>query len=842
MRMMNRRYLAGILFAIPLLLNAQQKNSLFEVDEDYLTKHDIVYLTPAYEGFEGFPVGNGDLGGMIWNHKKGIEIQLNKNDLFDQSGKESLATLRGGARLTIDLGMPGFEWLYLDDFVGRLSMKNAEVSFDSETPFAENRICSWVAADRNVWLVQISSSNKDQYADSSRIRIGLERYGSRAFPGWYGGYSKNTTIGLENTRSTIIGKDIVLEESFSGLQFSVVCRLTGENANPQKFSANRVELETESLKDHEITLLLAIVTSNESETPTRSARALLDQVENESIEVVKGKHKAWWNNFWERSFVHLGDDYMENIYYLRRYLMASSSRGKFPVVFNGGLWTWNHDVRNWVTPHHWNTQQQYWGLCAQNDCELLNPYLNTYFALMPEAEKHAKLRGAENAILWSEPHDFFGSMTFWDRGDMINNYTPASQIAGFFWEYYQYTGDSVFLETKAYPFLKKAAEFYVQKLEWDSVKNEYFIYPSQPYESPRSNDLKNPITDRNMIISVMSACIEAAQILNKDNDRIQTWQHIIDHVWPIPYMEQAGVGETVHLAYHPDGSIYPGKELSGDWMNHFSANTSLVFPANIVGLDQEGSREFKAMVNVVESHVPYRNAISPDPIVAARLGLGNIVLERLTEGIRRLQHFPQGLFYNIDHWYNLSLYMDSVVQADITTQRDYVYDERTHYPDGHPAKPFIQCGLEPMSIMGAALNEALLQSNEKKIRIFPAVPNGWAPAFKLRARGAFIVSSEMREDGTIPGILIESLAGNDCSIVNPWNEAKVSVLRIDGDRSRVEYKIRDKVLIEFRTLPGALYLISPEEKEAGSTRILKGTPNEKPKSFLEATLGKDRNF
>jgi hypothetical protein len=461
---------------------------------------------------------------------------------------------------------------------------------------------------------------------------------------------------------------------------------------------------------------------------------------------------------------------------------------------------------------------------------------------MPEAEKHAKLRGAENAILWSEPHDFFGSMTFWDRGDMINNFTPASQIAGFFWEYYQYTGDRVFLEKKAYPFLNKAAEFYVQKLEWDSVKNEYYIYPSQPYESPRSNDLKNPITDRNMIISTMSACIEAAQILNKDMDKIQTWQHIIDHVWPIPYMEQAGVGETVQLAYHPDGSTYPGKELAGDWLNHFSANTSLVFPANIIGLDQEGSREFKAMENIVISHAPYRNAISPDPIVAARLGLGNVVLDRLTQGIRRLQHFPQGLFYNIDHWYNLSIYMDSVAQPDITTQRDYIYDERTHYPDGHPAKPFIQCGLEPISIIGAAINESLLQSFNGLIRIFPAVPAGWAPAFKLRARGAFIVSSELREDGSIPGVLIESLSGNICTLVNPWEGKKVSVLRIDGKNRRIQRQQKEQKLIEFSTEPGSSYLILPAGEEPGKPGTYWGSINDKPKKFLEAILGKDRNF
>ena len=169
------------------------------------------------------------------------------------------------------------------------------------------------------------------------------------------------------------------------------------------------------------------------------------------------------------------------------------------------------------------------------------------------------------------------------------------------------------------------------------------------------------------------------------------------------------------------------------------------------------------------------NAISPDPIVAARLGLADVVVDRMQNGIRRLQHFPQGLFYNIDHWYNLSLYMDSVKKPDITTQRDYVYDERAHYPNGLPAKPFIQTGLEPLSIYGATVNEMLLQSNEGKIRIFPATPEDWASAFKLRARGAFIVSAEKLGDGTIPGISVESLKGNVCRVVNPWIDKNISV-------------------------------------------------------------------
>lgn len=835
--------LLALLVFLPSIINAQLNNTIFKVEESYLSKHDIVYRTPSHEGFEGFPLGNGDLGGMLWNNNNGIEVQINKDDLFDQPNAESLATLRGGARLTIDLGSPGFEWLYLDDFEGRLSLKNAEVSLTAKTPFVENDIKSWVSSNKNLWFIQIESKNLRKGNDGAIIRIGLERWGSRAFPGWYGGYSKDTKMGLGNTQSKIIKDDIVLEETFEGLRFSVACRLIGEEAKGQQISNNKVELETSSKINHKITLLVSLVTSNESATPTQSAIDLLDEVEKAGLEEENANHRQWWDNFWEQSFVHLGDDYIENIYYLRRYLIACSSRGRFPVVFNGGLWTWNHDVRNWVTPHHWNTQQQYWGLAAQNDCELMLPYINTYYRLLSYAEKHAKKRGADNSILWSEPHDFFGSMTFWDRGDMINNFTPASQIAGFFWEYYEFTSDKEFLMQKAYPFMKKAAEFYVQTLQWDKEKNEYFIYPSQPYESPRSNELKNSITDRNMIASIMEACIEGAEILKIDTKKVKEWQHIIDHLWSIPYREEPGIGEVMQLAYNPDGSIYPSPEDYGSWTNHFSANTSLVFPANLIGLDQVGSREFNAASNVVRNHAPDKNAISPDPIVAARLGLGDVVLDRMKNSIRRLQHFPQGLFYNIDHWYNLSLYMDSVNQPDITTQRDYIYDQRAHYPKGHPAKPFIQCGMEPLSIIGAAVNEMLLQSNEGKIRVFPAVPAGWAPAFMLRARGAFLVSSELKEDGSIPGVLIESLKGNECKVENPWAQNKISIWKLGGKNEQIRYRLLENNVIGFITEPKATYLIIPERAENQiDPSVYVGIQNQTPKHFLEAILGKERNF
>jgi len=64
----------------------------------------------------------------------------------------------------------------------------------------------------------------------------------------------------------------------------------------------------------------------------------------------------------------------------------------------------------------------------------------------------------------------------------------------------------------------------------------------------------------------------------------------------------------------------------------------------------------------------------------------------------------------------------------------------------------------------------MLQSHGGDIRLFAANPLEGHYAFhSLRARGAFLVSSEMR-DGKVPYALIQSLAGNTCNLVQPFGQ------------------------------------------------------------------------
>lgn len=841
--MIARLLISLIWLFCPLFLTAQSK--LFEKSEAYLSRHDIVYLDPDYNGFNGFPLGNGDMGGMLWLSKTGIDIQINKIDLYDVP-KDGAMTLRSAGRVHLDFGIPCFDYLYLKDFQARLSLQDALSTISSNTPFSNLKIESWVNKKSNLWILDCSIDNNNSSSAFSPS-VSIQRWGSRDFGGWYGGYSRNVSEGLGNAKANISGKDIILQDTFEGgLSFCMACRVVSADNEPSLLSDREgvIRMKMDTKKHFQV--YISIATSNESANPVLLAKRILDDAESKEIVPLKRAHLEWWHSFWMKSFVHIGNDYLENIYYLRRYIMASSSSGRYLAPFNGGLWTWNKDIRQWVTPHHWNTQESYWGLAEQNDCELIRPYIDTYFRLMPQAEAYAAKRGIKNAILWTEAHDFAGKMVSAQWNNMVNNFTPASQMASIFWDYYQYTDNKACLQDTVYPFMKKTAEFYLQYLKWNAKKNEYYIFPSQPYEHEHNSGLKNCITDRYMIESLFNHCIIAARILKMDSDKIAAWKHVIDHLWQPPVLNVPGIGELFGLAYKEDDSLYPSPdEYSKFQFYHFDAHTTAVFPADVLGLDQKGTRYFSIAQRIAMRHPAQVNAITPGPIVSARLGLADKASEHLVNMVSYLQHFNQGLFYNLDHWHKLSRYSTQVDSSALITQRDYIFDLRAVYnrsdagKSGLWAYPFVQCGMETLGIFGATVNEMLMQCHEGKIRIFPATPSSWESAFTLLARGAFIVSSCKDKNNVIHGVEILSLHGNKCRIQNPWGGKKIVITQ---GKNKIHYKQDRKQVISFDTVKDATYLIQVSDTGGQIKMFFPSFTNQKPKHLSEATLGKERTF
>ena len=106
--------------------------SLVDVSE-YLARHDIVYRRPALKPYEGLPVGDGKMGGLLYHEPNGIAIQVNHTDAIDfapdgnmqawswETEERNTAPV-ACAVISIQSSLPCFDWVYLQDYEERLCL------------------------------------------------------------------------------------------------------------------------------------------------------------------------------------------------------------------------------------------------------------------------------------------------------------------------------------------------------------------------------------------------------------------------------------------------------------------------------------------------------------------------------------------------------------------------------------------------------------------------------------------------------------------------------------------------------------------------------------------------
>jgi alpha-L-fucosidase 2 len=110
------------------------------------------------------------------------------------------------------------------------------------------------------------------------------------------------------------------------------------------------------------------------------------------------------------------------------------------------------------------------------------------------------------------------------------------------------------------------------------------------------------------------------------------------------------------------------------------------------------------------------------------------------------------------------------------------------------------------------LAEILLNWQFGEIRLFPAMPLKGHYAFhSLRARGGFLVSSEFR-DGKVPYVIIKSLAGNSCTVIQSFEQGENVVVRdlAAGTIVAEATAARADQPVNYKTIPGQVYVVERE--------------------------------
>ena len=204
-------------------------------------------------------------------------------------------------------------------------------------------------------------------------------------------------------------------------------------------------------------LYCTITTNNDGRNDLEQAKASLLRASETGYEALLAAHTAWWQSYWKKSEISIGDPLLERVYYRSQYLFASCSRKGFYPMPLQGVWTADDDMLPpWKGDYHHdtNTQLSYQAYLKANRLPEGEVFLDYLWDLRDAFRAYARDFFHVDGLLIPGTSTIDGKpMGGWPQYSM----SPTMSIwtAQSFDEYYLYTGDTHFLEEKAYPFFSE---------------------------------------------------------------------------------------------------------------------------------------------------------------------------------------------------------------------------------------------------------------------------------------------------------------------------------------------------------------------------------------------------
>lgn len=470
--------------------------------------------TPAAEWLAAFPIGNGQLGGMVFGGIQHERIGLNHERLWrgvtrDRTVPDVAKRLpeiqaaffandmaRGAALAEEILGgkdqriMP---YQPVGDLLIDLAGADGDTSgyqreLDLITGVAATswlsgghtcRRLTFASADHNAIVVQMESTDPA----GMDLALRLERRASdptrpRHASEWVEPQQVRITPWSRQNRAGFVG---IFDE---GISFATEVRVTASGDDVQITSPDPGSARIVVTGATSVTAVLGISVKTESTLMNRrdAVASHLDAVPA-SFERLLSSHLAEHVPAMERVRLHLpvdpevdrlplsarlerlragGDDPgLTSLWFAYgRYLLYNSSRRCDEPANLQGVWCEDLDPP-WESDFHLNIniQMNYWPAEVTNLPECLPPFVGFVERFVPSAQEVAgRLYGADGVIM---PHatDRWGCAT--PEAPVCDVWQgAASWLAQHLWWHWEFTGDEVFLRDHAYPYLKECAAFW----------------------------------------------------------------------------------------------------------------------------------------------------------------------------------------------------------------------------------------------------------------------------------------------------------------------------------------------------------------------------------------------
>lgn len=536
----------------------------------------------------------------------------------------------------------------------------------------------------------------------------------------------------------------------------------------------------------------------------KAVNKLNDSSSKVALDESKEAHRAYWKDYWLKSYIDIQDEEVERMYYGMLYQLGCST--SVSSENNGGIaaglfpWTASEHP-GWQGDYTTNTdfQRQIHPLVTANRTEGIENYINVLEQYWPEAQRRAEsaehlnwvidgtgrkdkfTEGIEGGALFPTHIGPWGASTeqYDDKREYWNSPADATSVMMPVIKLWKYTMDESLLD-KIYPMMKSISIFWENYVTLEDGK--YVIYGAT-HEGQAG---RNPIFDIDACKYMLKNTILAANELGVDQDKVGKWQDIIDNMSPVPTMEYNG--KTVICDVEGRTQNSPGPTFDGN-----PVTIQSVYYYDSIGMtasDEEKEKYYNYLA-VGNGKGNHRRLIS-----ATRLGYDiNEIMEQLKIG-------------SID---------------PAPSDWDGMRGNNTIGDIGRAAYTGI-------------VQDSLLQSNEGFINIFANWFDDQETSFRrLRAENAFLVDADMSDVGQVTYVNIHSEKGRTCSVLNPWQDENVGMeVYKDGKKVDAEITASNSLgdVYTFETEAGADYELCPSAELPGLINI----KQDEAEVFIQDTL------
>lgn len=699
-------------------------------------ENDLVFNNLATTWDEGIPIGNGLIGGLVWQKEGRLRISLDRSDLWDnrpskafadpdlnyrwlcnhringtydvamkkldsfRNGRYAPTKIPGGAlEFDIsDLGDPAQVRLYLENALCGIKWEN------------QSEMLIFTHAVHPVGWFRVAGSASDivpvlktpEYESDREPRE--DRVGGQGYDILFLGYEQGEVISGENS-------SLYHQKGWGDFYYDIAVKW--------RQKGNIIEG----------------VWSITSKSGKGKAVEEVDKALERGFASDYASHQAWWKDFWSQSAISIPDRILEKQWYNEIYKIGAAARADTPPITLQAVWTADDDrLPPWRGDYHHdlNTQLSYWPFYSGNKLEYEQGFVDWLWSLVRENKKFTKQCFEVDGLNVPGMSTIEGKPMFgWIQYGMSP--TTSGWLAHHFYLHWKYSDDPLFLEEKAYPYVKNVARFY----ENISVQDQYGKQSIPISSSPEIFDNREEawfttITNYDLAIIrfVFTAAVEMATELDRQDEAEHYLQLLSE--WP-----EFDLDEENCLTF-ANGTPY---EESHRHFSHLMA----FHPFGII--DWSNGEEDK---EIIQATLKRLDEVGPDWWCGYSYSwLGNLKARAMDgEGAAEALRIFSECFCLPNTFH---------VNGDQTKSGKSKYTYR----------PFT---LEGNFAFASGINEMLIQSHTGVVKIFPAVPATWKDVSfqKLRTMGAFLVSAAM-VDGKVEEVEIISETGGEFHMENPFD-------------------------------------------------------------------------